>query len=541
MTGSLFFGLKGGQAMVKMMLDADDDYFSTPNTDYAKFAFNSETTLIAYVDRYEKITWGGPTPFPRVSFPGTTYNAGNGWYVRVSTGANTDLEHWFFDGLGAAGGDFIPIVESKPIIKSGGDAGKVLNHILYRKQDARFSFGLTRSDYDVCMQNSFGMAGPVTAITRPATNLAVKFQSGSATMRLTPLNTGNSTTWTSVYDADSVVAVWDLPMDETALTVPTGPDTGEILRIISTPSLFRMSRDGYDASDASGRELLLDGSRNPAKVIATGEVTIAAGSTADAMIPVDLQPLSDITFVDTNVRLSSDPFYLPGRITTAAVFTSPGFIGLTYRSLTDRVRFYNELAVSLTVRYVVYALDDRPPSDIGTNDVIRTSEDAIQILRPGASNPPRFSEIILDSRMSYLPIVAEGFIPRSSFGATDNSDIGNTMARIDFTNTGFTPFLKYAVKFQFNASDPGSYYLPIIWRFVSTPDAGFNGVHSAYSTTARIETDHIKFYANFGNPTAAFWGGNSTGTAAEYQTTYAASGYGVMGIRYYIFAIPNAL
>ncbi len=527
MTGRLYAYFKDtGEQGLKMMLDADDDPETTPDTDYGKFAFNSNTDFIGYTYDIRVLTWQGSGVVPRTQ---TLVTISGQWkaYARDSAAALSQHETHCLDAKTIIGGDYTPMVEAKIRMTSGALSGRFLNHIIYRYVR---TVG-TLQDQISYFQSSWGAMDPTGLSYFGAGCKVASFLPNANSVAMYPYHVeGRSDRYIDSYGpAELVALVWDLPCDQTAIVAPEGTGGPGTRRLVATPTIAKMTRPGYDVADATGRQLIFDSSRIPTKIIGSGEFTIANGATYDVMVPAVFQPLSPYTYVDTQVKVGTGNFTHPGITSPLGSINDPSDPAFQYEPMTDRVRFYNVSGRTLTIRYIIFAEDTNAPTGDGTGSVLSVSEDAIQILRPGASASPSFADIILDSRMHYLPIIAEGYIPRASFSAAA-SNYGTHQATVTFSNSGFMPFVKYTTHLI------NEFVQPFVERFFNVPNAGWNFQHSQRSTVARIEGTQVTFHASINNPTLVLYGGTAPATVDTPP-----AGTFFKGIRYYIFGLPLSL
>lgn len=112
----------------------------------------------------------------------------------------------------------------------------------------------------------------------------------------------------------------------------------------------------------------------------------------------------------------------------------------------NSVTFYNSEKDAVDLRYVVFNVDDQPTSTGGNQVIFRGNDgarDFVQIKKPGTSDPAsRPNDILFDSRYPQFQIIAQGFIPISSFGNSSAGDAvykGARTYRLNFNNAGFVP------------------------------------------------------------------------------------------------------
>lgn len=333
---------------------------------------------------------------------------------------------------------------------------------------------------------------------------------------------------------DLIITVWDLPMNAEPISYPVGsPAPGQRALLIS-PSIVKIAQPGFDADTATGRELIVGSDRVPAKIVAAGDVAIAANSSVDITSPI---PLTALSYVDYHAHRAGD------RLTHPPALDGDGFntndrIDLSYEIFSNYVRLYNAENHALNVRYLLLTADASEPTTGGVKVLFKDNDgvsDYIQLKRPGSSDTaPTASDILLDSRFAYLPIVAEGYIHHTEFTeAPTHLRFGNNAKTISFANNGFKPFVKYSVVYD---SGDGMTYgqHPITKLMWTTPNSVWNLRQSRDGTSAIITDTSVKFHMSRGNPSNIDV--NEGGALVAVTNTP-----NPIGIRYYIFAIPNSL
>src|SRR5690606_5555153 len=121
-------------------------------------------------------------------------------------------------------------------------------------------------------------------------------------------------------------------------------------------------------------------------------------------------------------------------------FTS-SYRRVQFRFMGDGViRFREKAGRSCFVTYYVVAEDGSGYSS-GNASFIRSfgeGEDAyVQIRRPGCAEPPNLSDILLDSRWPTMPLIMEGYVPKSAF-STDYTRTATVMFPEDL---GYRPIV----------------------------------------------------------------------------------------------------
>jgi hypothetical protein len=200
----------------------------------------------------------------------------------------------------------------------------------------------------------------------------------------------------------------------------------------------------------------------------------------------------------------------------------------------------------ITIRYAVCSADKSGFTSGGSKILLRDNDgaqDYVQIKRPGSSDTsPSLNDIMIDTRLSYLPILDEGYLTYpDDFTALTGGDRykGNMVASVSFENPdGILPFVKCGVVFagddslELKLGNNTNPLHPI--TYWGSHKIGYGGSWDnrceGTSTWAEIVSDtSVNFYASGTNP--FFYSGGST----------ASFGSDVVGLRYYIFGIPSDL
>ncbi len=326
------------------------------------------------------------------------------------------------------------------------------------------------------------------------------------------------------------VTVWELPALNDAIGLPTGTPTPgqEVVKI--SPSIVRIARPGYDINTATGRQLILDSDRTPAKILWSGDVTIPASSSASIDFPF---PITRATYLDFHVCQTGQPLIVPPYRLNASNQSDQLRVSISVNPSLQRVTLTNPHSFSIRVVGMILGDDDSAPSTGGSKVMYSDNDgstDFVQIKRPGSTDTnPKLRDILLDTRFKYLPLIAEGYLPVASFTESEDDDrLGNKAKTVSFTNTGFTPFVKFTIVYS-----DGTYSHPII-RTLKT----FGGMASSWINKPAnmtgccvVNSNNVKFHLATGNP-SEFSINDITGSL---QTEY--NKPDPVGIRYYIFAI----
>ncbi|NGN45189.1 hypothetical protein G6N74_29485 [Mesorhizobium sp. CGMCC 1.15528] len=495
----------GGGGAVKVMKDNADNPNTTPNTDFGKFLFNSETQDIGYITGLWSIPFSafqssGSTP---VYGPAGSTSANALYYTRFLGNRNG----WFSVNriFGAPPYSFNPMIE-----------------IRLRQSNGRYSAGASRyTTYDTGSNSGVHVTAP-GYVSR-----------GGVTEAENGWTPGGWVYYNTAPAADSggtyVHTVWELPCDNVAVGSPTATPVVGQCNVRINPTTTKVSRPGFDVGSATGRQLILDSDRVYAKVLKADEITIAAGGTATITSPV---PIPATAYLDWNWYFTGGSVIWPPATTGQVAANTEN--GLEYSISGSTVTVYNTGGESITVRYMLCADSDDTVPSIGGSEVYRMIGNDVQIKVPGSSDSsPKLRDILLDTRFSYIPIIAEGWItPSDCTESATSTRFGNKAKTISFTNTGFTPFVKMIVKQ--NSSNTGLQYRePRSRMLVFYGSSGLNWTQGAEGTVAQITNSSVKFHMATGAPT---WINPTSPNSGIYD-----SSDDPLGIRYYIFGIPTSL
>lgn len=537
----------GVGAVFKMMVDEADDPWTTPNSDWQKFIFNSEqATKMTYVYDIREISYsltkwprGGSDHSDAIYFdpPGTNDSTAleKIWTARddSSTGPNGT------DGMQAhvvfpekLGFSYTPIVEvrdqtiadsrfvaanamyTQNSSLSGAQAGYVQGRVSYlswfRDSTTLFSWG----SYPI-NRRTFSLYGYYA--NQEETNLTSMRRVLGESQR-------------------SLFSVLELPAGNEPIPSYAGtPVAGQQVLRIST-SQVRMAYPGHDVDESGHDAFIFSESRIPAKVIGSGQTWVNTGANVKIFTK---RPTTIGTYVDFIVKRPSEaqfhhPPYLPASTTTS------NRLYINYVIEADGIRFYNTGDQQADIRYIVFA-DDNSPNTTGGSRVMRQANDGVedyfQLKVPGSSDiAPNLNDIILDSRYPCIPIVDEGWIAAGDFSEAGDGFLGLYKKTVNFTNDGFMPFVKYMCTW----SNGGirAPYNRILRVFNTTRPGGafWNNKPSGVSTNCRIFDNKLEFFHSSGNPNRLQIDNQPTGTEANpiYGET-------LVGIRWYLFAIPLSL
>lgn len=522
----LQFGNKPGVGpVVKVMKNNDDDAFTTPNSEQGKFLFNSEAQKIGYIDQIFEVT------LDHVNYPpGGSYYDPASYFIPPGSNLQTALimiESYIFSGKRYQewsffkeyfGKPFLPLVEQRqqytinknkfdgPIAREGGNIDP---------NDDGFAF--SRSGYEARSSMSNRWNGN-------------DYENRNAVF------VGLSDA--SVDNTNRLLTVYNLPGDSSPIPDYSLPPVAgqEVVRI--DKERVRIALPGRTVDDTNPDHFILHENKVPAKIIKAGEIILPASGTY--VIETDFK-LSKTTYMDFHVRKSSTPdLWEPP-------YWTPSDPNQNY-SFTYVVNDYDVTLTALSnretvVRYMIIGAENDPPTVGGEKVLFKGNDgtkDFIQIKRPGSSDTePNLNDIMLDTRLSYLPILAEGLLAwPTDFPITNipgqsaiQKFIGERGAVVNFANpNNLLPFVKMGVIWPGDPDYQGTYSVrnpTSYWNYHGCAFHGFSVVCDGSTSWAKIGMTSVTFYAAASNPLYFTNGGD-----VDYPST-------AIGLRYYIFGIPN--
>ncbi len=520
----MFEGTIDGWPCVKVTRDNADAPWSVPDSQYGKFAFNSNHQH-AYV---QKILLAGGYTFARPGSGQLNYNLDGStwtnaaWRVTASNAARAIEYLPQFDGF-----DFPPIMEIRNRLPDGSYTGPRYEYVQTdsgRLAEYRASVSYTSSMSDGALYTAYGFPGYATIDWAGAGNFGL--------------------------DTNLMIlsSVWDLPADETPLPQNGTVVPGQMMARF-TNQHAQVARPGFDVRTATYRQFVLNSDRVPAKIIQAGQTIVPANTTLTVAIQTPLE-LTDEAYIDFHVARGSGSGILMTHppMPTIGSFND-GSYGFTYKinGAAKQLLLTNPNGIAMTVRWVLLADDARERSSGGSR-IVYTGHDGdngfVQVKIPGSSDANvRLNDILLDTRLPTLRIVKEGYLPWEDFTETPASlTYGERRKTVSFDNPdGFLPFVKFVQKIRVNAGSgfANQYSFPLhrIFRVNTAVVAanGWDGRTSGQSGLAVINSNNVQFHLSAGNPSSLVVGAGAPNPVA--QPVY---GGGVpLGIRYYIFALPE--
>lgn len=515
----------GSGGFLKVMRAKADDPFTTDNADVSKFLFNSENKLshIAGMTR-----WGwSPSKYP--------FGGDNSWRAYYEpSGSNRNTCHLLVTcEQNTVGNRFMvfyyfpkrqfpdvsstsPMCEIRSVKLSNGRVkGPFLDYSGSGVNSGTYAEGgLFRSS-----------PGYATFLTQTAT---ARLPSGSVTLDAgsKSLTQITASPFYGTDDTHKIIAVWDLPADSEAMVADGTPVAGQKV-FYASPSIIKLARPGYDALTATKRQLILDSqSVTPAKIVRAGEFSLASGA---SLFLASIFPLGPETYLDFHIGRSGDPVTFP--MVTPTDIAKEKNVQMEYLVSPTGVTVYNTGTQAWKMRYMMIAADLSAPTT-GGRKILRQGPDYVQIKKNGSSDTaPSLSDIMFDSRMAHVPIVAEGYLTKAMMTEAPTSNYGDRAKTITFPNSGFLPFVKMAITYEDGAIRSPEFNLIKTYGAMGGL-SGWNNMANSTSTPALITNTSVKFHMATSH--IGYVGASDSG---PYSRVY----INPVGIRYYIFAIPNNL
>lgn len=308
--------------------------------------------------------------------------------------------------------------------------------------------------------------------------------------------------------------IYNLPGNNVAVDTGGSASPGDKLSVLINSTFCRAAKPGFDVTTATRAQLAFDSTGRPLNVIAADDIVIPSGSSSyDTGVSLPSQVAIDMTCY-------TGAICYPMRPSATEVE-----YGVLYRASGSSILFSNS-GGACRARFIVYGNDPTGPSS-GTNRVLRTfvegGENVLQLLRPGSANPPRNSDIILDTRRPVVQILADGYL---SVPAHSGSLSVPTAQSISYDAAGFFPYVKYMTVHGSGLSQ--EVRAPRVnWRFNNSVSQGGLSGDSSY---CQYNNTTATFYTARGTPIyTAIFGGSPTNEMDSNP---------IVGIRYYVLGIP---
>lgn len=360
----VYMGRKAGiGSVVKIMGNNADDPRTTPNTDYGKFRFNSETTDYAFIDAIiEQFPIG---PSPDVYWPAPPPNH----IVHMGVGGVSIDRSRLIARYG-----FVPIMIYRSL-----SPGRIYNDIGGDEDVYASGLAYLRADNSLAANNVYG--------------------GGSAGSDII-----SSARGPGAFNEGHILAITRLPA-LTGLPAPLPPVSGQKMLEISKPSQrIRIAKPGYDASIAPVGGLIISEQQTPVSILGHGVLTSGSTSAAVPNANNNTCILMYHTIDGTGARRS--PSYPYGN---QQPFNPGGFV-----QLNGGVVNAPNIRPGFGVEYLVVGQASSGRTS-GNGPVMTRAGGRFRLIRPGSSVTPNVADILLDSEYKYAPVVASGVVDRSQF------------------------------------------------------------------------------------------------------------------------------
>lgn len=520
----------GAGPVVKVMRNNTDDFRELPSSDYGAFLFDSENQNISYMKEPGVLSVNSGSYPARSGYfdfyivDGTSNaNAKKFVIAKGTAGVGNFVSHFLIGRMFPD--DFPPIFEAKVKRNDGRFLGPSFSinsqyqiGMQYRSLLARTT-NQTNGPYD-SYQSS-----PPAVVAR--TNVFPSFYgyngwTGRVTSSLSLRPEHDNAAW-ETGSADIYYTFWDLPADQSPIPKPSAPVVAgqEVVRLDGNGLII--ARPGFTVGNSTGRERIIDSTRNPPFCIMADEIkNIPARGTYFVPSPYGVT-LTESMFVDIVAGIAGRDYILP--IFDRELYDTNQDVLVTYRLEPGGVTFFNESAnVTLNIRYLVYCNDMMPPSS-GGNQVMRRVFNDIQIKKPGSSDvSPAFNDILLDTRFPATQILEEGFIPTGQFNeGSSNAMYGERAKTVNFNGDGMLVFPKVIGVF------------PNVLRqsyaaLYKIPNRGYG--LSNQSVVSVLGENSLKIHVSPSQSTGIRWTGPNSW---NYDNSFA----GPQGVRYYILGVAK--
>jgi hypothetical protein len=552
----LFIGHdSNGIPALKITRDSSDAPGTTPDAERSKFSYNSNDDALAEINEVlppvtgtlDPAEWGNAKTFPfspnsvRVYFSPPTTDETDYERATVRTivgGVETPYgpvyySTRYFETLPyacpilsdayrkASNGRYANIVTSYVATLTGG--GYVLTTSSAALASPPQSVNVTSRSASVG-SDAFECRPPYTSVKEGVTRCRAVLQSSGGPLTVALVLTDIiAETEGSVGSFDRFQVVWNLPADNTPLAVAdkiTGTSGVKVISI--NPNEFKIARQGHDVDTATFDELMFSAERRPAKIIAAGDVLVAAGTTHEIECNVTLDDTVVVEQAIYDTATIAFPFPPNLYIDNAWNFE--------YKVEGTKVVLYNDAAANYRVRYMVIAADDQPATS-GSNKAFREididGETVFQILRPGSADPPTLADIIIDSRWPSTPILAEGYLDvLSAYAAAPLAGYQGFTVNFDNPDNLF-PFVKFSVVREVGANHVAC--PPVVRKRVGQASTGTDADRIGGDTT----------WCDLNSNTQAVFNAFRGRVIELGFSTFVQDSYPVGGIRYFIFGIPT--
>ena len=426
-----FIGLKPGVGPVlKVMENAADDPLTTPNSDFAKFRFNSENRDYAYIKSIRRIDAGTP------GWDGNKFfweNLSFGPFGDFAAAwAQQEQKHQFYD-----------------VVFVSSSTGRQSDRGWYKYQTSPARY---RSKIQMEIDTGIAFSGSGVIFIHQSYFIDHRNQRNIGYFLLVE---------------------WALPARvQTRPRAPIGiVNSGARVLELST-TRASLAAPGYDVRTATPDQMIFSELRTPIGCIASGVTTLSgtSGSVAVQTIPganyfVDLQ-------WNTPGETRSYPFFLAQSDDIQMECIVSG----------GSLQFFCE-EPNATVTYHVYAFGDGTPN-LSAPLRVRATPEAVSIWRGNESGPVNYRDIIFDSRFKYPTVFSD---QSWQDPAAANAIFPGVF--FSFPNLGYIPIVKAAGSASFSTNTQTRFgYVDNVGNNV-----GFEALVSANSFNAVLNSNYESY------------------------------------------------
>ncbi len=509
---SWFVGWKPGVGAVMKVNKYDSDWpLDVPNDAHNRFYFNSEASNLSYVFG----NFQTPQPLNKSNYPGgylpggmyglQTGSLGDQWVMKstYTTAGETGTRYDIYGLIGRMSdlAGTIPFAEVKFISADG------TSRILWNnKPGSSSAYYFSVTNYGVtCNSTETGTTG--LGYRRIPSDF------GYTGWCIRPSDASASFDTYLGGDKEYVnTMIWDLPCNNVPIPRPVATPIAGQIAFEASNNRIKMARPGFSIDTATGRQLIMDSDRTPIKCVMMGETpAIAPGTSYFVAKPTSIDfDLSPSMVCDTICSLNGWGFAIPPVNLNAGFDEEQTFA--YYRVEAGGIRFSVTGTHSVAIRFMLYATGIQGHTTGGSAVIRKVEGQYLQIKRPGSSDvAPGYNDILLDTRFAAVTVLAEGYIPASSFSAANQVHwrYGNIAARINFDSQGLFVFPKVIVDF-------GDMFRQGNHTMYLSPGGGVEVLRHSMATV--VNSDHCIVHISPGNSA----GPNVTGFPDP------------VGVRYYI-------
>ncbi|RWI74791.1 MAG: hypothetical protein E5V72_00990 [Mesorhizobium sp.] len=374
----------GVGSVIKIMANNADDPWTTPNTDWEKFRFNSENTDYCYL--HDIVMWD---PTVTSYYPAGSTSAD---YIMKCEGRYVYMHY----ARALAYYGYIPIVQHRMFLQPGNAAW-----------------------YYTVQSIGSGCGYSMARIKPAATG---EYNAGNATNLIS----------TYAYNADYKPAsfITKFPANVDYSSLGTSPVAGQRAVVIDKDAgIVRVAKPGFDARTATKDQCIIHEQQRPISLLAYGQNTVAGATTVT--VPFGNLPANAIVLIngiDSAGRLASistprASFFVPSIAFSAKIVDG------------DLVLSNLNGSGTTPVTLLWYILnEDASGSTAGAGKIVETLSDEIRILRPGAGPAPKPADVLLSSKGKYMPLVAHGTLEAASFSNGSGSQKVYNLTIPDLSN-----------------------------------------------------------------------------------------------------------